>query len=156
MTNETKIYTDEQKKKFEKRVDAESRPLFKALLEFDQPNAVTCAELQRVIKEKYGRDKPIKPKFLYQWSGESGNLKALQKWLFSAAIDLLWLHKVNPITVIPAYKVAEHWSRLRRNQMTYEEACERFMQEFKPVEQDKASIQEIIKQQYEYLESEPE
>lgn len=144
----TETCIDEASLKYQQKLEAESRPLFQAMLALPQSPQQTAIEFERFIKAQYGKDKPITRRYLDLWAGRYGEIKPLPKWLFSAAIDYLLAHGVNALTIIPAHKVAEHWARPRVTQMTAEEAIQLFMDHFQPDTLIVSPIEEVIESVY--------
>lgn len=144
----TETCIDEASLKYQQKLEAESRPLFQAMLALPQSPQQTAIEFERFIKAQYGKDKPITRRYLDLWAGRYGEIKPLPKWLFSAAIDYLLAHGVNALALIPAQKVAEHWARARVIQMTTEEAKQLFVNQFQPDTLIVSSIEEAIEYIY--------
>ena len=139
---------NEEELKYQQKLEAESRPLFRALLDLPQPYQQTCAEFERFIKVRYGKEKIITRRYLDLWAGRYGTIKPLPKWLFSAAIDYLFDHHVNPLSIIPVKKVAEHWARPRVTQLSLVEAKRDFVNQFKPESCFLACVDEAIESIY--------
>lgn len=139
---------DQASFKYQQKLEAESRPLFQAMLVLPQPPQQTAIDFERFIKAQYDKEKPITRRYLDLWAGRYGEIKPLPKWLFSAAIDYLLVHGVNALTIIPAHKVAEHWARPRVTQMTTEEAKQAFVNQFKPDSAIMSLIEEVIESTY--------
>ena len=119
---------------YEYRLDRASRPLFVAICKLDQPIAVTAAEFERLVREKYQSEKEIKPSYLYKWACLQGSPRALQKWLYSAAIDyLVSKHEShNILKLIPLERFVRHWYRPRVSQFIPEEAISIIQKIFMP------------------------
>lgn len=109
-----KTYTPEETEKFRQKIEPESRPLFAAILNLRVSHPTSCQAFEQFIEKHYHKKKPITHQQLKLWASLYGSIKPLPKWLFSAAIDFLMIQNINPITLIPVEKVAEHWARQRK------------------------------------------
>jgi hypothetical protein len=145
-----KNYTEEDRAKYEKKLEKESRPLFAAILALAEKKAPLYMEFERFIHTHYGKEQEIKPTYLYDWAGlsEGQGLKTIPKWLLAASIDFLMAKGVNPVSIIPVSKVAEHWARARVQQASCEETCATFITEFQIPENEKPAAINAIQMIY--------
>lgn len=130
------------------KIDKESRPLFKALLELNQPIATTCRQLEAAAY-KYGKRKQFFKGMLEEWAGiHQDKLKTLQKWLYAVAIDVLLQNNINPIGIISIQKVAEHWARQQVSMHSLSEAKQLFQALFNPDLKQLSMAHEAIESMY--------
>lgn len=131
-------------------IDVESRTLFKALLDLDQPIGKTCTELEEVAKQ-YGKQQRIPPPQLREWGGDMASRnpnKRIKKWCYAIAIDVLLKHGINPIGVAPAERVATYWAIQRLERFTLEEAQKKFIKDFHVPTDSRALVVAAIESVY--------
>lgn len=131
---------------YKQRVDITSKQLFKLIVAIDCPLDKLCKEFMHIARDRYHKNANLKPHYFKDYAE---SVKRLPLWYSAVAIDLLMQHGINPLNTISVAKVAEHWTRLRKERYSFEEACELFKEEFKPMKEDTALIVEAIKAQYE-------
>lgn len=139
-------FDDQQQQiNYQQKLEASSRPLFKAILLLMPPgDKQICHEFEQLIKIRFNKNKVITRRYLNLWAGNFGTIRPLPKWLYSAAIEFLLLKQVNPLQIISPTKIAEHWSRPRRSYLTLEEASQQFVRQFNPAFEQIAEIQQAI------------
>jgi hypothetical protein len=130
---------------FKKRVDKTSKQLFGLIIAMDQPLNQICDEFKEIAINRYHKNANLKPHYFKEYAE---SVKRLPLWYSTVAIDLLMQHGVNPLQSIPAAKVAEHWARMRKEKLSFDEACAAFKAEFKPSKEHDTSIFHAIKLQY--------
>jgi hypothetical protein len=122
----TKIIEEAAKAKL---ADEESRKLFKALLELNQPIGRTCTELETAAKQ-YGKERRISPYTLKDLADNPNPQKVIKKWYYAVAIDVLHQHGINPIKLVPAEKIATYWAIQQQKHYTLNEAQAVFNKQF--------------------------
>jgi hypothetical protein len=130
---------------FKQRRDNTSKKLFKLLVSLDYPLHKLCDEFKNIAKHTYHKNANLKPHYFKEYAD---SVKRLPVWYSTVAIDLLIQHGVNPLKSVPAAKVAEYWVRLRKEKLSFEEACAAFEAEFKPSKEDEPHIRDAIKLHY--------
>jgi hypothetical protein len=118
---------------YKKRLNLESRILFKTLLRLKQPYSKTCEEWEGIAKS-YGKDKKISAGHLKEWAGEmpGRELKEVKIWVIAVTIDLLLKHGMNPLDLITVDKVVYYWINPRKEHISLEEAKQVFLTTFQP------------------------
>lgn len=137
-------------KEYQNLLDAETRIIFKALLDLKQPISRTCSELEE-IADRYGKSRErIPPKQLQDWAGvlENRQLKKINRWCYAAAIDLLLKHKINPLEIAKPEKVAEYWAIQYQEKYSFDEAKRTFDLLFNPTNEQKKAVHKAIEAVY--------
>lgn len=142
-----KLMSDEE---YQNLLDADTRIIFKALLNLKQPISRTCSELEE-IADRYGKSRErIPPKQLQDWAGvlENRQLKKINRWCYAAAIDLLLKHRINPLEIAKPEKIAEYWAVQYHEKYSLNEAKRAFDILFNPKPQQKTLTDKAIEAVY--------
>lgn len=108
-------------------IDNESKTLFQALLNL--PNIKqTCLELETAARQ-YGKSKHISPTELQGWAKQNTD-RRVKKWSYAIAIDVLYQHGIDVLSIARPDKVAAYWAIQRSERLSLKEAIKLFNESF--------------------------